>query len=151
MSKRIAGILMMVLGLVAFGASRAEAQNGGEGALCGSRGLRPCDPGLRCVGGRPEVDVPGTCQRPGQGYGQREAYYVVVAPDLRRCASPFCGGFFISLANQKTMQCPNGSVSATCYVASVDLSALGLDPGQAAPVISGNTVVLGRLVARRGF
>jgi hypothetical protein len=142
---------MMVVGLVAWGASRAEAQSGGEGALCGSRGLQPCGAGLRCMGGRPEVDVPGTCQRPGQGTSQRESYYLIVARDLRRCASPFCGGFFISLANQKTMQCPNGGVSATCYVAGVDLSAMGLDPGQAATVIAGNTVVLGRLAPRRGF
>jgi hypothetical protein len=150
-SKRVSMILMMVLGLVAAGASRAAAQSGGEGALCGSRGLLPCGPGLRCVGGQPEVDVPGTCQRPGQGQGPRQSYFLIVGPDLRRCASPYCGGYFVSLANQKTMQCPNGSSSATCYVSSVDLSAMGLDPGEASAVLAGNTVVLGRIVPRRGF
>lgn len=151
MNKRISMMLVMVLGLVASGASRAEAQSGGEGALCGSRGLLPCGPGLICVGGRQEVDIPGICQRPGPGYGPRESYFLIVSRDLRRCASPYCGGYFISLANQKTTQCPNGRSGATCYVSSVDLSAIGLDPGQASAVLEGNTVVRGRIVPRRGF
>jgi hypothetical protein len=148
-SKRVSWILMMVLSTVA--ASRAEAQSGGEGALCGSRGLLPCGPGLRCVGGRPEVDVPGTCRRITPDPRPREAYFLMEGPDLRRCASPYCGGYFISLANQETMTCPNGTESATCYVASVDLSAMGLDPGQASAVARGNTVVRGRIAPRRGF
>ena len=40
-------------------------------------------------------------------------------PDYRKCAAPFCGGYFVKLVNKKLTQCADGSLSEECYVASV--------------------------------
>src|SRR5262245_33637628 len=52
--------------------------------------------------------------------------YYFVKPDLRRCASPFCGGVFYRLANAETTRCLDGKLAAQCYAASADWSRLGL-------------------------
>jgi hypothetical protein len=41
--------------------------------------------------------------------------------DLRRCASPTCGGYFVSLVNRRTSTCADGSEAAECYVAELTL------------------------------
>jgi hypothetical protein len=56
--------------------------------------------------------------------------YARVRRDLRRCASPACGGFFIENVNQRAQRCLDGKVSDACYVADLDLSALGLSADQ---------------------
>jgi hypothetical protein len=58
--------------------------------------------------------------------------YVTVRRDLRRCASPLCGGFFVDAVNQATLRCADGSRAAECYVFDLDLSALGLSADQEA-------------------
>lgn len=45
-------------------------------------------------------------------------------PDPRLCPSPMCGGFWAARANRATAICLDGAARASCYVASVDLSAL---------------------------
>ena len=40
--------------------------------------------------------------------------------DLRRCASPLCGGYFIRLVNQSRTRCANNSFQPECYVASIE-------------------------------
>src|ERR1041384_5387177 len=40
--------------------------------------------------------------------------------DLRRCASPRCGGYFVKLVNQSRTRCADGRYQKECYVASVD-------------------------------
>lgn len=40
--------------------------------------------------------------------------------DLRRCASPRCGGFFVKQANQKRTRCADGRLQSECYVADID-------------------------------
>lgn len=62
------------------------------------------------------------------------ASYLSLRRDLRRCASPLCGGFFVSRVNRLTTVCVDGSRSDACYVAELDLSALGLSDEQAALV-----------------
>jgi hypothetical protein len=54
--------------------------------------------------------------------------------DLRKCASPMCGGYFVASVNQSWIRCPNGTYSRECYVASIDLSALKLSSDQEAQV-----------------
>jgi hypothetical protein len=60
--------------------------------------------------------------------------YLRLRRDVRRCASPLCGGFFVSRVNRLTTVCVDGSRSDACYVADLDLSALGLSDEQAALV-----------------
>ena len=47
--------------------------------------------------------------------------------DLRRCASPLCGGYFIRLVNQSRTRCANNRFQRECYVASIEWN------GQAEP------------------
>jgi uncharacterized protein DUF6748/Kazal-type serine protease inhibitor-like protein len=60
--------------------------------------------------------------------------YFELRRDLRRCASPLCGGFFVQRVNRLTAVCADGSRSAECYVADLDLSTLGLGSEQATAI-----------------
>lgn len=55
------------------------------------------------------------------------ASYVRVRPDFRRCASPMCGGWWVSRVNQSSTRCVDGSYARECYVAEIDWAGLGLD------------------------
>lgn len=52
--------------------------------------------------------------------------YYFVKPDLRRCASPYCGGVYYRLANATQTRCLDGKKADQCYAASADWSRLGL-------------------------
>jgi eight-cysteine-cluster-containing protein len=53
------------------------------------------------------------------------AEYFTVRPDVRRCIAPLCGGFFIDPVNRRKLRCADGRRAEECYVAGIDLSALG--------------------------
>lgn len=40
--------------------------------------------------------------------------------DLRRCASPRCGGYFVKLVNQARTRCADNRLQAECYVAEIN-------------------------------
>ena len=40
--------------------------------------------------------------------------------DLRRCASPRCGGYFVKLVNERRTRCADNRFQAECYVATID-------------------------------
>lgn len=40
--------------------------------------------------------------------------------DLRKCASPRCGGFFVKLVNQSRTRCADNRYQSECYVANID-------------------------------
>jgi hypothetical protein len=40
--------------------------------------------------------------------------------DLRRCASPRCGGYFVKLVNERRTRCADSRFQSECYVASID-------------------------------
>ena len=46
--------------------------------------------------------------------------FYTIRRDLRRCASPMCGGYFIKLVNQPRTRCADGRSMPECYVASID-------------------------------
>ena len=50
--------------------------------------------------------------------------FYTIRRDLRRCASPMCGGYFIKLVNQSKTRCANGRYMNECYVASIEWNAL---------------------------
>lgn len=54
--------------------------------------------------------------------------YYLVTPDYRRCAFPFCGGYWVERVNRTTTRCGDGTYAAQCYVAEADWSKLGLSP-----------------------
>ena len=49
-----------------------------------------------------------------------ESNYFTVRRDLRRCASPMCGGYFVKLVNQAQTRCADGRDMAECYVVRID-------------------------------
>jgi hypothetical protein len=46
--------------------------------------------------------------------------FFTIREDLRKCASPMCGGYFVKRVNQPTTLCANGRNMSECYVASID-------------------------------
>ena len=50
--------------------------------------------------------------------------YFVAIPDLRKCASPMCGGAWVSKVNRKQMRCPDGTKAESCYVWNVDFDSV---------------------------
>jgi hypothetical protein len=55
-----------------------------------------------------------------------------VRPDLRRCVSPMCGGYFVKRVNLPLTRCANGRYLAECYVAEIDWNGqTQIDPGKA--------------------
>lgn len=52
--------------------------------------------------------------------------HFTVTRDVRRCASPMCGGYFVAPVNASSARCADGTVGPRCYVASLDLAPLGL-------------------------
>lgn len=50
--------------------------------------------------------------------------YYTARRDVRRCAAPQCGGFFISAVNQEKTTCADGTTAEECYVADLQFSSL---------------------------
>jgi hypothetical protein len=55
--------------------------------------------------------------------------YFAITADLRKCASPMCGGFFMARLNRTTTICHDGTAQTSCYTPVLDWSeaALGAD------------------------
>jgi hypothetical protein len=64
-----------------------------------------------------------------------------VRPDLRRCVSPLCGGYFVKGVNMSSTRCADGRFRAECYVAEID--------GNGQAESDGAQLVRGKIVARR--
>jgi hypothetical protein len=62
---------------------------------------------------------------------ENSTFYSVRA-DMRKCASPMCGGYFVKRVNQSLTKCANGRSSAECYVTSIDWNGTTeVQPGRA--------------------
>ncbi|TAN66229.1 MAG: hypothetical protein EPN17_14235 [Methylobacter sp.] len=91
----------------------------------------------------------------GNGFDQ-QGYYTF-RPDLRKCLSPLCGGFFVKAVNQTLTRCANGSRQAECYVASLnnrknfDINSAALLQGLIKPKIYGEFGNLGIFAVKAAF
>lgn len=56
--------------------------------------------------------------------------------DLRRCASPRCGGYFIKAVNQSRTRCANNRYQSECYVANIEWGSQA-EPENDRPVLRG--------------
>lgn len=56
--------------------------------------------------------------------------YYAIKIDMRRCAAPMCGGFWLSRVNRTSTTCANGSTAEKCYTPVLDWSESGLDQAQ---------------------
>lgn len=68
--------------------------------------------------------------------------YYLVKQDLRRCASPMCGGVFVQAVNKRRMRCLDGSRATECYVAAVDWEHLGFNPLTETLPLDGQSILL---------
>src|SRR5262245_28340213 len=53
--------------------------------------------------------------------------YFTVRRDVRRCAYPLCGGYWVSRVNRTSTRCADGSYQTDCYVPELSTEAVGLD------------------------
>ncbi|HEX2689499.1 MAG TPA: DUF6748 domain-containing protein [Kofleriaceae bacterium] len=60
-------------------------------------------------------------RRADSATGDAYTYYEVTA-DLRRCASPLCGGWFLRRLNRPTTRCHDGREAEACYTPVLDWS-----------------------------
>ncbi|MET0340055.1 MAG: Kazal-type serine protease inhibitor family protein [Polyangiales bacterium] len=82
--------------------------------------------------------------------------YFTARRDVRRCAFPRCGGSFVRALNRGQIRCADGTQAPECYVADLDLDALGLSAARAQQLIAEQhkVVFLGALrpsSTHRGF
>jgi len=69
-----------------------------------------------------------------------DAYtYFKITADLRKCAYPMCGGWFLSRLNQSTTQCHDGQWAASCYTPVLDWSQVNLSDVQKAKLLDACT------------
>lgn len=65
--------------------------------------------------------------------GARGSGYFLLRHDTRTCDGTSCGGYWVSPVNGGTARCADGTARGRCYVAAMDLDALGLsDEAEAA-------------------
>ncbi|HEX2574310.1 MAG TPA: Kazal-type serine protease inhibitor family protein [Polyangia bacterium] len=76
-----------------------------------------------------QIAMSGCGSGPRYSYGRDDlagsGSFYRVRRDVRRCASPLCGGYFVALLNQGTTPCRDGTSQAECYVAEADWTRLG--------------------------
>jgi Kazal-type serine protease inhibitor domain len=63
-------------------------------------------------------------------------YFVVTHRDMRKCASPMCGGYFVKRVNQAKTTCANGSQQAECYVSAITFNGIGLSAREEADLLA---------------
>src|SRR5687767_6237709 len=75
--------------------------------------------------------------------------YFSATRDLRKCAAPDCGGWFVRSVNEATTECADGTTAESCYVASIDVAAIGLSAREQEDLLkaleSGRALVKARL------
>ena len=76
------------------------------------------------------------------------SYFKISAVDTRRCAFPYCGGYFVSEVNRARTTCADGVARESCYVAEIDLAALGLRDDVEGELRATNAVFLGEIARR---
>lgn len=67
--------------------------------------------------------------------------YFTLTADLRKCAAPVCGGFFLNRLNASTTKCVDGSYQTDCYTPELDLSEAGLPASAFDKLVSAANVV----------
>ncbi len=75
--------------------------------------------------------------------------YFAVRADLKKCAFPMCGGFYVHRVNTAKSLCTDGNYAAECYVANVDLSGTGLTSDEQSSVALGGSVVRGKITSTK--
>lgn len=87
------------------------------------------------------------------GAPSNDGYFIVSRRDLRKCASPMCGGLYVKRVNADTTRCADGTRQAECYVSSIQLGGAGLSAREEAdvrgPLEDGKALVKARMYKTR--
>ncbi|MEQ1558944.1 MAG: DUF6748 domain-containing protein [Methyloglobulus sp.] len=90
--------------------------------------------------------------------GNFEQYgYYTFREDMRKCASPMCGGIFVKSVNRNLTRCPDGRLQPECYIGTVnnpnaiDLSHAALLRGVVRPLLFSNFANFGRFELKSAF
>jgi hypothetical protein len=67
--------------------------------------------------------------------------FYTIRSDLRRCASPLCGGFFVKRVNLPVTRCADGQNKPECYIAEIDWNG-------PVEVDAGLAILRGQIIAR---
>lgn len=87
----------------------------------------------------------------GKADSDNGAYtYYSIKFDMRRCASPMCGGWFLSRVNRSTTVCHTGASAASCYTPALDWSESGLDQDQQDKLLGASAKINARYALVRG-
>lgn len=62
--------------------------------------------------------------------------YFSVTADLRKCASPYCGGWFFGSLNKTMTKCHDGTYATSCYTPVIDWSGAGLSDADQARMLA---------------
>lgn len=60
------------------------------------------------------------------------SYFIVTHPDYRKCAYPFCGGWFVKAVNRRGTRCADGNVDTECHATELDVSKIQLSADEEA-------------------
>ena len=79
----------------------------------------------------------------------RDSYLIVTHQDLRKCAYPMCGGYFVKAVNAASTRCADGTQQKECHAVQLYTQALGWTPEQQATFeaqfVKGKALVRGYL------
>ncbi len=82
-------------------------------------------------------------------------FFIVTHRDMRKCAAPMCGGFFVKRVNDETTRCADGTMQDECYVSSISLKGVGLTTREEdevrGAVESGRALIKARTYKTRAF
>eukprot|EP01013_Petalomonas_cantuscygni_P009558 TRINITY_DN22410_c0_g1_i1.p1 TRINITY_DN22410_c0_g1~~TRINITY_DN22410_c0_g1_i1.p1 ORF type:complete len:343 (-),score=33.34 TRINITY_DN22410_c0_g1_i1:124-1152(-) len=77
-------------------------------------------------------------------YANPGPLFLYAEQDMRRCAYPRCGGIWLSRPNESSVDCPDGTVAARCYVTGLSfLSEANLTAGEQNAVPISSSIFLG--------
>lgn len=69
--------------------------------------------------------------------------YYAITPDVRRCAFPRCGGWFVKELNSATTTCHDGRTAEQCYTPVLDWSSSGVSEQQQTELLDAARASLG--------
>ncbi|RZK99490.1 MAG: hypothetical protein EOP36_19175 [Rubrivivax sp.] len=82
------------------------------------------------------------------------SHYIATRLDLRKCAFPACGGYYVKAVNRALTRCADGTLRKECHVAVLNTKALPWSDADRAAFeqsfIPGQGLVRGQLVAVKG-
>ena len=87
-----------------------------------------------CASSAPVGDEPPDELGADSQIATTDQYFSIMA-DVRKCAFPTCGGWFLQRLNQTTTRCSDGRSAATCYTPVLDWSQSRLPEAQQAALL----------------